>query len=95
MLQLHIFVLGRVQGVFFRNFVKEKADELGIKGWVRNLSDGRVEIVAQSLDQKKLSKLIELCRKGSTFAKVDEVEISYEAIKDRFFDFKITRDSLD
>lgn len=95
MLQLHIFVLGRVQGVFFRNFVKEKADELGIKGWVRNLSDGRVEIVAQSLDQKKLSKLIELCRKGSTSAEVDEVEISYEAIKDRFFDFKITRDSLD
>ncbi len=46
--QVHILVSGRVQGVFFRSRSKEKAEELGVTGWVRNTPDGRVEIIAQA-----------------------------------------------
>ena len=45
--RVHIFVSGLVQGVFFRDSTRQKAQELGITGWVRNLIDGRVEIVAE------------------------------------------------
>ena len=52
-----ILVSGRVQGVSFRYNIKEKADELGLKGWVKNLDDGRVEIVVD-----KPEELIKLCK---------------------------------
>ena len=84
----HAKVRGRVQGVFFRAFVRDRARALGIKGFVRNLPDGRtVEVWAQG-EKDKLEKLIDELHKGPPGALVEEVEISWEEPKD-FDDFYI------
>ena len=70
-----IRITGRVQGVFFRSSTKEKADELGVAGWVKNVSDGSVEVFAEG-DEQKLQELIGWCRKGPEQAQVERVEIA-------------------
>jgi acylphosphatase len=72
--KVNIFVSGRVQGVFFRQSTKNKAKELGIVGTVRNIEDGRVEIVAQA-EYFALKPFIDWCHKGPIAARVDQVEI--------------------
>ncbi|MGF1550434.1 MAG: acylphosphatase [Sphingomonadaceae bacterium] len=67
-------VHGRVQGVFFRNWTRDHARELGLKGWVRNREDGTVEIYATGA-QGGLDRLIELVRSGPPAAQVDRLEI--------------------
>ncbi len=76
-IRAHVFFSGRVQGVFFRAFTKENADKLGVDGWVRNLSDGRVEAVFEG-PKDKVEELIYLCRYRHPHARVDDVEIHYE-----------------
>jgi len=75
MKHLNIKIYGFVQGVSFRYFVEQKANELGIKGFVRNEPDGTVYIEAESTEGA-LRKFVELCKKGPMFAKVEETEIS-------------------
>ena len=70
-MRLHVFFSGRVQGVFFRANTKRKADELCVNGWVRNLSDGRVEAVFEG-DVKAVNALLEYCLHGQPYAKVRE-----------------------
>jgi acylphosphatase len=76
---LHIFVDGRVQGVGYRRFVHEIANKLGLKGWVRNLLDGRVEIKVsisgQSFNEVKDQFVAEL-NKGPIFAKVRSISVA-------------------
>ncbi|MEM3521916.1 MAG: acylphosphatase [Candidatus Bathyarchaeia archaeon] len=84
----HVYVSGRVQGVFFRLETKEKADDYGIKGWVRNLPDGRVEAVFEG-EKEKVDKIIEFCRHGPPDAMVKNVEIIWEEWKGEFKDFRI------
>ncbi|MEM2918950.1 MAG: acylphosphatase [Candidatus Altiarchaeota archaeon] len=86
----HIFVSGIVQGVFFRANTKEKAKELNLKGWVKNLPDGRVEILAEG-DEEKIQKLIDWCWKGPELAKVEDVIVSYKKFSGKFEDFEILR----
>ena len=69
---LQATVYGRVQGVFFRDFVKGHARELGLAGYVRNLPDGAVEVQAEG-DKRQLEKLIGYLKVGPPAAKVDEV----------------------
>ncbi len=83
----HVFFSGRVQGVFFRAFTRENAERLGVNGWVRNLSDGRVEAVFEGTN-KKVEKLINLCRYEHPHARVDQVEVKYEE-PEGFKNFKI------
>jgi acylphosphatase len=82
-----IIVSGRVQGVYFRRFTKNKAQDLGVKGSVTNLDDGRVEIIAQA-ETDILEPFILWCNKGPITARVDEVELvempTYESIFDKF-----------
>ncbi len=59
----HVYVSGRVQGVFFRAFVSEKAMELGLTGWVKNIPDGRVEAVFEG-EKEKVEQVIVTCREG-------------------------------
>lgn len=72
----HILVLGFVQGVGFRRFIAKKAKELGLTGWVRNLPDGRVEIIAQG-EKKDIEDLIKIAEKGNIFSDVRDVVVNY------------------
>lgn len=69
----HYIVKGRVQGVGFRWFVHQEAADLGLKGWVRNLEDGRVEAVAAG-EPEKLAALRAALERGSRGSRVDRVE---------------------
>jgi acylphosphatase len=91
--RVHIFVSGRVQRVFFRDSTRRKAKELGLLGWVRNLSDGRVEIVAEG-EKDDLEKLVQWAKKGSFLARVDKIEIKWKEYKGEFKDFEIKYRSL-
>ena len=68
-----IKVYGKVQGVFFRHFTVGKANELGVKGFVLNASDGTVEITAQA-PEENLNDFISWCHHGPERARVDKVE---------------------
>ncbi len=65
---------GRVQGVGFRYFVQQNAEELGVKGWVRNMSDGSVTMELQGT-QELIDEMEERIRKGNFFVKVKELEL--------------------
>ena len=73
MSDLHVRVSGVVQGVGFRWFVRERARRLGLSGWVRNLPDGSVEVVASG-EQGQIDLLVGELRKGPTGAVVDEIQ---------------------
>lgn len=88
MKQLHIIISGRVQGVGFRYFVQMNASQYGIKGTVRNLDDGSVEVIAVA-DQEKLSPFLEELKKGNLFAKVTDMDISPNNHVGEFRSFKI------
>lgn len=88
MIQVQLFISGSVHGVGFRQFVKSYAQKLGLTGWVRNISDGRVEAVIQG-EKQDIEKMIELCKKGPTFAEVESVEVLWEEIDDFSNEFNI------
>ncbi len=73
---IHITVHGRVQGVWFRAGTKEKADELDLFGWVKNRSDGTVEIHAEG-QKIKLEQFISWCHKGTPAAEVASLGIEW------------------
>ena len=77
MKRAHVFISGRVQGVWFRASTKDRADELSLRGWVRNLPDGKVEAVFEG-DDRAVEEMVEWCRHGPPMARVDGIEISYE-----------------
>jgi acylphosphatase len=89
-IRTHVLVSGKVQGVFFRSSTKDKAEELGISGWVRNLPDGRVEAVFEG-EKEDVDKMVEWCRKGPEYAKVTGVEIIMEEYKGEFNAFLLRR----
>ena len=88
MKRVHILVYGRVHGVFFRHNTNKIAHELGLNGFVRNLADGSVEVVAEG-NEEKLKKLAEFCKKGLFGARVDDIKISFEKPKNEFSGFEI------
>jgi acylphosphatase len=72
-----MLITGRVQGVCFRAYTRDEARSLGVKGWVRNLPDGRVEVLAKGgIDQ--LRALEAFCRRGPPHARVRDVEVIEE-----------------
>lgn len=71
---LNIRVFGQVQGVFFRDSTRRKAEELGIKGFARNEPDGSVYVEAEG-PEEALEKLVNWCWEGPEMAEVDKVEI--------------------
>jgi Acylphosphatases len=86
----HVWISGRVQGVFFRAHTKELADELSLTGWVRNLPDGRVEAVFEG-EEDAVKRAIEWCKRGPPLASVEKVEVRYEQPTGEFKDFRILR----
>ncbi len=86
---IHILISGDVQGVGFRQFVKYNAKKLNVKGWVKNLPNGKVEGKFIG-ERKNLETLIEICRKGPFLAKVIDVKIE-EIPDENFNSFEILK----
>jgi acylphosphatase len=86
-----ILVSGRVQGVFFRDHTRTWAGSLGITGWVRNLGDGRVEVLAEG-EKDKLESLIERLKAGPPLAMVEGVDVTWEEYEGKFPGFRIAWD---
>lgn len=84
----HIFVAGRVQGVFFRSEVSYEAKKCDVTGWVRNLSDGSVEAVFEG-EEKNVKELVEFCKQGPRGARVTDVDVTWENYTGEFRDFEI------
>ncbi|MBE7555860.1 MAG: acylphosphatase [Anaerolineales bacterium] len=85
----HLFISGEVQGVYFRDYTQRKAQALDLTGWVRNLWDGRVEVVFEG-EAKAVQQAVDWCHIGSPYAQVDHVEVSYEELTGEFDGFRIT-----
>ncbi len=78
---VRLYIDGTVQGVFFRRFIKENAEKLDVKGFTRNLEDGRIEVFLEgNIDEVK--KMIELCKKGPKHSQIRKVEEKAERFQD-------------
>ena len=86
--RLHARVAGRVQGVFFRAFTEREAHRLGLTGWVRNLPDGRVEVVAEG-PRAQLEQLAQWLWQGSPYSRVEAVNVEWFPFTGEFDDFRI------
>lgn len=86
--RVHVYISGKVQGVFFRAYTRDKARELGLKGWVRNMRDGRVEAVLEG-EKEKVEEMLRWCHKGSPYAIVKEVEVHEEPYTREFRSFEV------
>lgn len=90
----HYLISGRVQGVGYRAFARKCASELGLKGWVRNLADGRVEAIVQG-EMAKLSELEQKLRMGPTHGRVESLMVTDWSHAENFSDFQIRKDGLE
>lgn len=88
--ELHLFVTGRVQGVSYRANAAAMGERLGLCGWVRNLVDGRVEILAQG-DDKALKSLLAWAHQGPAMARVEHVEAHWGTPAQNLAGFEILR----
>jgi len=76
-IRAHVFVSGRVQGVYYRATTRDTARERGVDGWVRNLDDGRVEAVFEG-DREAVEAMVGWCHAGSPKARVEGVSVEYD-----------------
>ena len=88
--RVHFKVQGRVQGVYFRASAVQRAQELGLTGWVKNCADGSVEGIAEG-PRPELEKLVSWCGQGPSGAKVTHVETRWDAPQNSFTAFTIER----
>jgi acylphosphatase len=86
--RVHLYIKGRVQGVFFRAETQKAAQGFNITGWVRNIADGRVEALIEGEDAD-VNKMIAWCHKGPPAARVEEVIITEEPFTGKYLDFTI------
>jgi len=86
--RVHLLISGEVQGVFFRAGTRKFAGDLGVTGWVRNLSSGMIEVVAEGR-KPLLDRLVEYCKQGPDGAHVDEMEIEWSKPTGKFTDFNV------
>jgi acylphosphatase len=86
----HVFVSGRVQGVFFRVETRSEAMKRNVAGWVRNTSGSRVEAIFEG-KKADVEQLINFCRMGPPGARVTEIDVKWEEYTGEFKAFKIQR----
>ena len=89
--RLLIQVSGRVQGVFFRASARDKAQSLGLTGWVRNLANGDVELLAEG-EPAAIARMLAWCHTGPALARVDTCHIAYQSPTGEFSQFSVLRD---
>lgn len=92
--RFRVFISGRVQGVWFRETMKKKADGFCVSGWVKNLQDKRVEAALEG-EKENVDKLLKWAKRGPFFAKVEEVQIFEEEFNGKFNGFKINLNEED
>jgi acylphosphatase len=92
-IRAHVFVSGRVQGVFFRFETRNLATRRNVTGWVRNTSDNRVEAIFEG-EKEDVERLIEFCKKGPSGARVTKLDVQWEEYDEEFRDFKIQRSTI-
>jgi acylphosphatase len=88
--RVNLFVTGYVQGVFFRASTLEQAQSLNLTGWVKNLPDGAVEVVAEG-SRYALEELVSWCRQGPPAAEVEDVVVRWGDYRDEFRTFMVVR----
>lgn len=86
--KVHVIISGKVQGVWFRASTKDKAEQLGICGWVRNTFDGNVEAVFEG-EEYLIQEMLDWCRHGPSSAKVENVEVEKQTPSNGFDVFSI------
>ncbi len=87
--EIEISISGKVQGVGFREFAKKRADELEITGYIQNIEDGSLEMIAQG-NKESLEIFIEECRKGPMFATITDFKVEWHTqLQDVFTEFEI------
>lgn len=84
----HVFISGRVQGVFFRSEARQEARRIGVAGWVRNTPDGKVEAVFEG-EEKSVKEIIDFCKRGPSGASVTNVHVVWESYTGEFRNFEI------
>ena len=77
MKRAHVWVSGRVQGVWYRAYTQKTARREDVRGWVRNLPDGRVEAVFEG-SESAVNNMVAWCHRGSPNARVERVEVAWE-----------------
>lgn len=82
----YVLVSGRVQGVWFRASTKEKAEQLGLNGWVKNTTNGDVEAVFEG-EEPKVNEMIAWCHQGPPSAQVTKVKVSHESFSGEYKEF--------
>ena len=86
----HAIIRGRVQGVSFRAWTTNQANELALTGWVRNMADGSVEAIFEGAGSA-IEKIVEAVKIGPRFALVEDVTVEYEPPTGEFAEFEIRR----
>ncbi len=86
----HVFITGKVQGVFYRVWVRTQAERLGLTGWVKNLTDGSVEAVFEG-PKDKIEEIISKCKIGPNVAGVKHLDIKWEKATEEYTGFEIER----
>lgn len=87
LVRVRVFAAGRVQGVAYRFFAEKYANSLGITGWIRNLPDGRVEVLAEGTGEN-IERFLDRLREGPRLARVDSLDVQREASTGEFQDFR-------
>ena len=87
--RMHVFIEGRVQGVLFRAETQKTANNYNVKGWVKNLYDGRVEALFEGKEED-VERAVLWCRQGPSYSSVTGVEVKEEPFTGEFDSFLIT-----
>jgi len=85
----HLLITGRVQGVYFRSYARSEAENLKLKGWVRNSVGGSVEIIVEG-KKADIQKFIDWCNEGSPPSKVTKVQVEWQVYQGEFDRFSIS-----
>ena len=85
----HMWISGKVQGVFYRDNARRWASSMGLSGWVRNLLDGCVEVLVEG-EKDSIENLERKLKKGPPLSRVEDVRTEWEDYKGEFLDFRIT-----
>ncbi|MBI2663868.1 acylphosphatase [Candidatus Woesearchaeota archaeon] len=88
MKRIHMIISGRVQGVLYRDFARREAEKLDISGYVKNLGDGNVEVVAEGAEDA-LNQFVKACKKGPLMAFVRNIDVKESAATAEFDGFDV------